>query len=134
MSNIALRDTLLSQADSAFLSLVEQINDLLNAAEFYAERYPIMSKSDELKMKDLQVAVKDLGRLPSKLGCEIENWKRDEERLISKKGVEVDLLGELYITMDATMAFFIREGIDMNYTLSQVKQAYHELIRCNRLL
>jgi hypothetical protein len=134
MSNIEFRDSLLAQADGAFLFLVEGIDDLLNAAQFYAERYPTMTRSDEIKMANLNIATRDLGTLPRAIGGEIQGWKRDDERMLSKIGVETQLLNELYITIEVMMEFFISEGIDLKFSLPQVKQAYHELVRCNRLL
>jgi hypothetical protein len=134
MNNLELRDSLLAQADKAFLFLVEEIDDLLNATQFYAERYPTMTQSDLIKITNLNVAAKDLGMLPRPIGGVIEGWKRDDERVLSRLGVETRLLNELFITIEAMKNFFISEGIDLKFEMSDVKQAHHELVRCNRLL
>lgn len=135
MSNIQLRESLLVQADEAFLQLVDQIDDLLDAAQFYVDRYPVVDRSSALKMAQLNVAIIDLGSLPKQLANEIERWKKGQERVLSPLGVETQLLNELYSTIEAAMLFFIRENIDLpRFTLSLVKRAHAELLRCNRLL
>lgn len=135
MSNTELRENLIAQADSAFLTLVIQIDALLDSAKFYVDNFPVITPSDVLKSDNLNTAVHDLGSLPRSIVAEIERWKKEEDRVLSKYGVETQLLNELYSTIEVTMLFFIRENVDLNhFSLSAVKQAYHELLRCNRLL
>ena len=135
MNNISLRESLLVQAEVAFTVITTHIDGLLDAAQFFSDRYPIVTPSDRVKSGELLCAVKDLGSLPKSLAAEIERWKKDEERVLSKLGVEIQLLNELYLTMEAAMLFFLRENIDLpSFSLKDVKQSYFELLRCNRLL
>lgn len=135
MGNIQLRESLLAKADAAFLQLVVQIDYLLDASQFYIDRYPPVDRSSGLKLEQLNVAIVDLGALPKQLAIEIERWKKGQERVLSPLGVETQVLNELYATIEAAMLFFIREDIDLSrFTLSLVKQYHAELLRCNRLL
>ena len=135
MNNTTLRDGLITQADGAFMKLAKHINDLLDAADFYCKRYPVVTVSDQMKAKDLSCAVKDLALLLNAVAGEVGRWKKEEDRVISKMGVEIDYLNELYATIEASLLFFLRENIYLeNFSLSEVKQAHAELTRCNRLL
>lgn len=131
-----LRDSLIIQADAAFLSLASNVDILLDLTEFFAEhQVNPHTLSGTIKTAQLKVAVKELGPLLKRVGSEIESWNNNEERLQSRLGVELQLLNELYITIEALALFFIRENIGLrNFSLDTVRQSYHELIRCNRLL
>lgn len=135
MNNIELRESLLTQADTAFFQLAGQINELFDAAQFYIDRYAVITASDKIKATGLNSAIEAMGRLPDALAGEIERWKKGEDRVLSRLGVELEILNELYATVEATMLFLIREDICLErFSLGSVKQAYHELLRCNRLL
>lgn len=132
MNNTQLRDNLIVQADAAFLHLADQVDDLLDAANFYIQRYP---EAPHLKTADLNMAVADMARLLRLLSHEIEAWKRGADRVVSKFGVETEILNELRVTMEVTMLFFIREDIELpGFRLATVEKAHVELVRCNRLL
>jgi len=133
--NTQLRENLISQADASFMVLAEHVNDLLDSAQYFSDSNPHRSKSDRVKLEGLNTAVKDLGQLIKQLSSEIERWKKEEDRVLSKLGVELQFLNELYATIEATMLFLIREDVRLNnFSLGAVKQAYTELIRCNKLL
>ena len=133
--NTQLRENLISQADASFMVLAEHVNDLLDSAQYFSDSNPHRSKSDHVKLDGLNTAVKDLGQLIKQLSSEIERWKKEEDRVLSKLGVELQFLNELYATIEATMLFLIREDVRLNnFSLGAVKQAYTELIRCNKLL
>ena len=135
MNNTTLHNSLIAQADGAFLKLASQVNDLLDAAQFFGDRYPVITQSDRIKSSQLGAAIKDLGVLLRSIGAEVERWKKEEDRVLSKLGVEMELLNELYVTIEATLLFFIREDIHLDrFSLGEAKQAYYELLRCNRLL
>ena len=135
MNNTELRESLLSQADSAFFQLVEQVNLLLDRTEFYINRRPAFSASDKLKLAQLSIAIASLGKLPDQLAREVERWKKDEDRVISVMGIELEVLNELFATCEATMLFLIRADVPLQgFSLNTVRQAHNELLRCNRLL
>jgi hypothetical protein len=135
MSNLRVREELIEQANVAFLELTGQVEDLLDAAMFYVERYPVTSQSLALKMGELCIVISDLGALPGQLASEIARWRKGEERVLSRLGVETQLLNELYSTMEVTALFFIRENIELpKFSLSVAESAYRTLIDCNKLL
>ena len=130
MNNTHLRDSLITQADAAFFALAEQVNQLLDAVQWYDNSHPTQTKSDRLKSDYLSIAVKDMSQLLKQIAHEIERWKREEDAVLSKLGVELQYLNELKSTIEATMLFLIREDAPLNdFTLAHV-----ELVRCNRLL
>lgn len=130
-----LRDGLITQAERAMLGMLGQVNILLEAAQLYATRNPAVSKSDELKHKELRQSIKDLGSIPRMLVDEVGRWKRGDERVLGRQGVEQFLLADLHASMDAMHWFFEREGIDTSsYSMDVVSQCYYEMVRCNRLL
>jgi hypothetical protein len=135
MDNTRLRESLIAQADVAFIKLAEQVDDLLDAAQFYCDLYPAITKSDRIKSDGLNLAISEMAQLLRQISLEIERWKREDDRILSRLGVETQYLNELKATMEATMLFFIRQDIPLkNFTLGVVNQAHTELVRCNRLL
>jgi len=133
--NTQLRENLIAQADASFMVMVEQVDRLLDGAQTFTDTNPLRTRSDRIKADQLNIAVRDLGALMKSIGAEIERWKKEEDRVLSKLGVELQLLNELYSTVEATMLFLIREDTYFSdFLLGAVKQAHTELIRCNKLL
>lgn len=135
MNDTGLRDSLIEQAERSMLTMLSQVNILLEAAQLYATRNPVVSKSTELKHKELKQSVKDLGSIPRMLVDEIGRWKRGEDRVLGKQGVETFLLADLFASMDSMFWFFERENIEAkDYSIDIVARSYYEMVRCNRLL
>ena len=135
MQHADLRFNLVHQADRAFLSLAAQSNVLLDAAGVWLTRNPNINKLNKTKASELKSAVFDLGSIPKMLASEITRWKKGEDRVLSRMGVEQNLLNELYANMEALMWFYTREEIDIpEFNLDLVKASHAELLRCNRLL
>lgn len=135
MNNTQLRDSLITQADGAFLALAGQVNYLLDSVQWYDDTHPVKTKSDRMKSVYLSLAVKDMSQLLKQIAHEIDRWKKEEAPVLSKLGVELQYLNELKATIEATMLFLIREDMALdNFVLAVVNQSHVELIRCNRLL
>lgn len=133
---------LIVQADSAMLTMLKQVNILLEAAQVYAARNPAIGadvwtipKTDKMKHRELNSAVFDLSSIPKMLVGEIFRWKKNEKRVLSRMNTETFLLNELYANMESMLWFYTREGIDLpGFSLDLVKASHSELLRCNRLL
>lgn len=135
MINTSLRSTLVQQADTAMMSLMKNINIMLDAAHTYGVRNPEVTLTDTMKHRELKQAVFDMGSIPKMLVSEIGRWKKEEDRILSRRGMEDFLLNELYATLESLLCFYQREDIEVpNFSLGEVRAAYSELIRCNRLL
>jgi len=135
MINTVLRSNLVQQADGAMMSLMKQINIMLEGAHTYATRNPVITVADKMKHRELKQAVFDMGSIPKMLVDEVNRWKREDERLLSRKGTETYLLNELYATLESLLWFFEREKIEVpDFSLDVVRAAHSELVRCNRLL
>lgn len=137
--NSQLKESLISTGDQAFIALTQQIQHLLDLIDFYVVRYPVddSKKCDGLALKheELMEAVNILGSLPYRLADEIRRWKHEEPRILSRLGVEIELLNEIWCTMEALFLFFTRQDIDVHpYNRSKAERAFAELVRSNRLL
>jgi len=135
MDNTQLRDELIFQADTAFVTMAMQVNELFDAANEYANANPVLNRSSQIKMADLRVAIADIAKCMKFIAYLVEGWKREDPRIISRNGVELHYLIELRCTIDVTMIFLERENVDLLlFSHDAVAQAHSDLIRCNRLL
>jgi hypothetical protein len=134
--DIKQRESLILQADLAYISLMGQLDSLLECASFYLQRYPSSgSPSDELVTKQLVSVVSELGALPGQLGDVIRRWKAGEERVLSVLGTEVHILNELWANVAALMYFCISHHIDTHpFVFEQAKADWTTLKRVNRLI
>lgn len=137
MENQALRESLICQADEAFYMIADQCNNLFDAAKYYADGHVLktQSRSLSIKLKYLNGSVKDLGTLVKGLATEVERWKREEDRVLSRIGIELQFLVEIKANIEASMLFLIREDIPLgDFSLGTVNRAHADLMRCNNLL
>lgn len=126
-------ETLIIKADRSFLVLAEQIHHALALVEFYAERYPNISDSLNIKHNDLKSVVKTLGSLPVYLAEVIKRWKTNQPRVLSIIGVEIEILNELVSTLNALEKFLDREGISKDsLDFNKTFEAYKDLASVNR--
>lgn len=131
--NTELRYSLVHQADSAFLSLTGQANLLLDAAQTYLKRS--FTLLEEFKHRELKSAVSEIGSLTKMLGGEVARWKKGEPRVLSKMGVEVHVLNEVFVNIESLMLFYTRENVEVpGFSLDLVRTTHSDLLRCNRLL
>lgn len=139
MNNTTLKASLLTTGDEAFLSLMQQIQHLLDLIDFYMVRWPVnlAEKNDGLALKheDLKLAVNTLGTLPYQLADQLRRWKHDEPRVLSRLGIELELLNEIWSTIDALTLFFIRADLDLHpFNRQKAEIAFNHLVRVNRIL
>jgi hypothetical protein len=139
MYNPTLKASLLNTGDEAFLSLMQQIQHLLDLIDFYMARWPSTGSAKDdglaLKHEDLKLAVNTLGTLPYQLADQLRRWKHEEPRVLSRIGVELELLNEIWSTVEALTLFFIRADIDLHpFNRQKAEQAFQHLVRVNRIL
>ena len=131
MDSEKLRSEVIAQGDTAFLALAQQVGHLLELAEFYFQRYP----EEKSRIQQLETAVATLGSVPYQLAEVIRRWKNDEPRVLDRLGVEVSLLNELWITMEATAYFFNAQEISVDpYNQVKAYRAFQDLVRINRVI
>lgn len=133
------KQNILSSGETAFLSIVQQIEHLLDLIDFYTVRWPVSSEAKDdglaLKHEDLKLAVNTLGSLPYQLADQFRRWKHDEPRILSRVGIEVELLNEIWITIEALILFFVRADIDLHpFNRDKAERAFKELVQVNRIL
>lgn len=135
MNTDLIRGALIGQAEKAFHNLIVQVNILLDSTSTYVSRGPAVSVMDKMKHRELASAVEELGITTKMIGGEVTRWKRAEERVLSRIGVEQNLLNELYANAEPLLWFLIREEVEVTgFSLDLLKSSYSELLRCNRLL
>lgn len=135
MNTDLIRGALIGQAEKAFHNLIVQDNILLDSTSTYVSRGPAVSVMDKMKHRELASAVEELGTTTKMIGGEVTRWKRAEERVLSRIGVEQNLLNELYANAEPLLWFLIREEVEVTgFSLDLLKSSYSELLRCNRLL
>lgn len=135
MNTDLIRGALIGQAEKAFHNLIVQVNILLDSSSTYVNRGPAVSVMDKMKHRELASAVEELGTTTKMIGGEVTRWKRAEERVLSRIGVEQNLLNELYANAEPLLWFLIREEVEVTgFSLDLLKSSYSELLRCNRLL
>ena len=137
--NALLKESLINTGDEAFLSLTQQIHHMLDLIDFYTHRYLLdgLSKDDSLAFKHEQLneMINTLGTLPYQLADVLQRWKHDEPRVLSRLGVELTLINEIWATLEVTMLFFIQHDIDLDpYNRSKAEKAFHELVRVNNCM
>lgn len=129
------KNTILVSADLAFVSLMQQIDHMLDMIHFFMTRYPPNTASLALKHESLKDMVSTLGTKPAELAEVIRRWKRGEDRLISWAGVQSEMLNELWITLDVLLNFFSQEGIELHpYNHFKARRAFNELVQLNRIV
>lgn len=131
--NAQQKDVLVSSGSEAFLSLVQQIDHMLDVIHFYMNRYPPETLSLEHRHDHLKDMINTLGSKPNELSEVIRRWRHEEPRVISRLGVEIEMLNEIWITLDVLQKFFDHERIDTHpYNRLKAKSALKTLLSVNR--
>lgn len=135
MINTKQRIDLLFQAEDAYVNLLIQVNEMLGLLDFYSMRNEPKSASDHVKMRDMIGAIEALGSLPNALGQVIERWKSNLDPVYSQEGIEINILNELYLTLEVTTLFLIRENANMGVlSLGEARKAHARLVALNKQL
>ena len=134
-----LKESLINTGDEAFIALTQQIQHMLDLIDFYMQRYRPTgsSKHDGLAFKhdQLKEMINTLGSLPYQLADVIRRWKHNEPRVLSRLGVELGLINEIWATLEVTMLFFIQHDMDLDpYNRSKAEKAVRELSRVNNCI
>lgn len=137
--NQQAKENLIESGDQAFMVLANQIHHLLDLVDFYVLRWPISlsesSDGEAIRHEDLKLAVNTLGTLPYQVADQIRRWKHGEPRVLSRLGVELELLNEIWSTIEALTLFFIRADIDLHpFNRQKAQLAFDHLVRMNKIL
>lgn len=121
-------------ATESFFVLTTQIHNLLDIIEDYLIDGS-ETESETLKKKELSPVIKILGSLPQQLADVVVTWNLGESYILSKKGIEQDILNELLITMETTLIFLEKEEVELStYNRTATLDALGILIIVNRSL
>ena len=134
-----LKDRFIAAADEAFLALAQQIQHQLDLIQLFVLTHPDtldrQGTTNVFLKKQLEPMVKTLGSLPALLADQIRRWKVQETRLLSKAGIDQEVIGEIWITLEVLTMFFVQQDHDLNpYNRSKAEAAVKQLQRMNRLL
>jgi hypothetical protein len=135
MLDVHTRLNLIRKAAEAALVLDQQLNVLLDAYDFYVQRYEAVTPSEELELADLQVSIKELGSLPRAVAVRLDQWRKDQEPALSADGFEISVLNEFNLHMNAVATFLHRKHIDLEAFVARlVGEAFMQLRDSNRLI
>jgi hypothetical protein len=126
------RLTLIKNAADAALTVNQQLDKLLDAYDFYMQRYETETPSQELELKDLQVSIMALGSLPLQLANRLDDWTRDVEPELSTNGFEIYVINELSLHMFSVATFFWRKHIETDVDHQVTQQAFNSLREVNK--
>jgi hypothetical protein len=108
---------LLARALDSAVLLDQQLNLLLDAYDFYSDRYGI---SHPVQMKDLQVSIKALGTIPRLIALNLVAWRTGVMPDLSREGFELNVLNELVLHMNTLYRAFTTEKIDLGIFSTQL--------------
>ncbi len=136
MKPTTIHENLVRLSESSFLSLTTQIDHLFTLTIFYLDRYPSDGEPGR-NLQDLEVkkTVDNLASLIGQLSDTIKRWKHGEPRVLSKLGVELNILNEIWANCNALIYFLVSHEIDLEpFDSIRATAAYHALVKCNNLL
>jgi len=126
---------LLATGETAFVAVVQQIDYMLDVIHFFMSRYPDTTISIAHKHEWLKDMINTLGSKPYELSEVIRRWKHEEPRVLSQVGVELNILNEIWITLDVLFEFMKREDIGCSpYNHLQARIAFAALRQVNKCI
>jgi hypothetical protein len=126
------RDELLLKACNGALVLGRNLNYLLDAYDFYVQRYTPETAQQTAELEDLEVSIYELGTLPKHVAEAIKAWRSNTENMLSRSGFEIYILNEFNLHLNAISTFMARKHIDLeNFQVQQVGQAFLALKNAN---
>lgn len=130
-----LHQSLIKQSAEAALLLGKQLNILLDAYDFYTNRYEPLSRSEDLELLDLLVSIRELGFLPGQVAIVLNCWRADEEPPFNRLAFEIDVINEFAVHLRAVASFMYRKNIDLDQFYPElIGQAFMTLRTTNRVL
>jgi len=129
-----LRNSLIHKAAAGLLVIGYQLKELLDAYDFFAERYPPESLSDEMVLRDLEISIIALGYLPHQVAATVTAWQKNEEQELSVMGFEVNVLNELAVHLHTISSFMTTRDVKIDYKPLLINEAFTALRVANRLI
>lgn len=130
-----LHRSLIKQSAEAALLLGKQLNILLDAYDFYTNRYEPSSRSEDLELLDLLVSIKELAFLPGQVAIVLNCWRAQEEPPFNRSAFEIDVINEFSVHMHAVSNFMYKKNIELDHFYPElVGQAFMTLRTTNRVL
>lgn len=134
-TNTNTREKLVVLADDAFALLARQLDLLFAQVIFYIERYPGTTLSNTMKLRELNNTIVELGHLAGLLSRTIIEWKLGSSRSNSSVDIEMNVLCELRVNVQALIYFLASHEISLEpFDQDLSDQAFSVLMRTNRLL
>jgi hypothetical protein len=133
--NIQQRESLVAEAETSFLIVVQQVDHLVDLIHFFMSRYLAETLSLEHKHDWLNQSLQLIAARLKELGDVVVVWKTGQPRLMTRLGVELSILNELYLTVKTTAGFLLREGLDLHpFNPYKFNLAWTLLLQANRVL
>jgi Tfp pilus assembly protein PilO len=130
MSPTQTRAVLIRQAACAVQALDADLNHLLDAYDFYVQRFP-----DDKELADLNVSIDALGSLPLIVAHQLTHWAQNEKSELSRDAFEIGVLNEFSLHMFALTNFMERKNVDVQDVVPEkVADAFNALKLTNTIL
>lgn len=121
-------------AIDAALAVDVQLNLLMDAFDFFITRYPPTTEEHLFEMQDVQVSIKELGRLPHEIATWMSDIRNGRKSMLSKEGFEINVLNEFTLHMHSLALFLTRKHVSLgDFSPSGVGNMIRDLKRVNRL-
>lgn len=138
MQDSPLKTNMIIQAETSVLNLLKQIDYLLTAINHHVhatETAGMKTASEQIVRDNILSVVGQLRSLPYMLGDMVSRWKSNSPQILSRNGVEIEILNETMATLSATFCFMLSRSIDVGeFKHAECEEAYQNLKTCNRLL
>lgn len=130
------REQLVDGAEAAFIEMSRELDNLFKLTTFYLDRYPDDgSRRDGFITQELQSCISELTVLPQMLAEVVTKWKLAQPRVISREGVEVNIINEMWANIQALIYFLTSHNISLDTVdLESANSCWRALLVCNRML
>lgn len=129
------QNTLIKMAAEAAIELDKQLTILLDAYDFYVQRYHADTPSATLEFNDLQDTISQIAVLPQFITLRLEQWHKCQETTQSCIGFEMNVLNEMALHIYALASFMIKKGIDLEgFDSELISEALSTFRRVNKTL
>lgn len=135
MKNSQLTTNALKLAEDSVIQLLKQIDNLLTALQKHTNTHTIKNVTDQIVMDNIKTSLVSLRSHPYMLSDMVSRWKSGSPQILSKMGMELEVLNETMATLSATFCFLLSRKIAIgDFVFGEVNDSYINLVFCNRIL
>lgn len=135
MQESPLKQNMIMTAEQSVLSMLSNIDLMLAAIQKHIHTSEVKTPSDQIVLDNIHIALGSLRSQPYMLADMVNRWKTGSPQILSKKGLELEVLNETMATLSATFCFLLKRNISTgDFKHGECQEAHKNLVACNRLL